>query len=55
MGFPATELLKADFLTELGFDKGRTGDAHKAGSFTLDEEILHYRVIGLTAKARTHE
>ena len=55
MGFPAGQFLQGYLLAKLGLDDGRSGDAHISGIFTLDEKVLHYRVISLSSKAGSHQ
>ena len=49
MSLPTGKFLKGDFLFELRLNEGRPGNPHKASVLGLDEEILHYGMIGLPA------
>jgi hypothetical protein len=55
VGFIAGQVFQTDFFTQLGLHKSRTGNTHEAGVFALNDEVLHHRVIGLTAQTGAHQ
>src|SRR5512136_1575310 len=55
MGFPASQFLERDILTGYSLDKGGSSNPHIAGCFTLDDEIIHDRMVGLSTKTRAQK